>query len=311
MALQLSPSFFPTVMPSSLPSNSPSIVKKTVVVPASLSFSTDICGLSEKQQVLLASVTRKAIQEITCDDVVSCSANIVSVCGNTNVDGNDLISLINSRGLQETSSWQIDYEVTFVFTCQNAKCSSSKDKAMGSSTVTTISDRVTSALATGNFAVILGNYIKSETSNLEFISTTCLVVWGVIDAPATDEENILKGTGIYYPDWVGGSGTCLQDDQPPLYMQMNPSYWMYNSLEDCCDRYFAGWNKNKCMNQQGSGLWYANFALGRCVIDCAEVGGPLCGGLTTSTDGDLFTDPLTCRESKLPWLKNKSCEVSA
>ncbi|KAL3802045.1 hypothetical protein HJC23_010801 [Cyclotella cryptica] len=307
----LSPSIDPTVTPSSVPSSSPSIVEQTVIVPGSFSISTDICSLSEGQQYVLASASRKTIQEITCVNLSSCAVNIESVCGNNFMDKNRLLHLHTSRGLQ-AASWQIYYQVTYVFTCVTASCDSSKDKATSSTIISTVSDRVTFALSSGSFATVLSNNIKSGTSNFEFITSTCLVVWGVVGTPTMiDGPNQYNGTGFYYPDWDGGSGTCLQDGQAPLYMQKNPLYWMYANLEECCDRYFGGWNKNKCMNQQGSGLWYVNYALGKCVIDCDEVNGPLCGGLATSTEDDLFSDPLSCCESKLPWVAKTSCEAES
>lgn len=158
--------------------------------------------------------------------------------------------------------------------------------------------------------MVLSNKIQSLTPNLEFILTTCLVAWGVLgETVIAVGENPTNGTGVFYPDWDGGSETCLQDNNVPLYMQMNPHSWLYSSLEECCNRYFR-WNKNKCMNKEGSGLWYVNYPLGKCVIDCEEINGPLCGGLATSTEDDLFSDPLNCCKSKLPWTVATSCEVS-
>ncbi|KAL3786559.1 hypothetical protein HJC23_006809 [Cyclotella cryptica] len=193
-----------------------------------------------------------------------------------------------------------------------ASCNSPGDKAMVASIVSTISESVSSAFGSGRFAIVLSNKIQSLTSSFESILTTCLMAWGVIGEPVTAVgENASEGTGVYYPDWDGGSGTCLQDDNVPLYMQLNPSTWLYNSLEECCDRYYGAWNKNKCMNKQGSGLWYVDYALGKCVIDCDEVNGPLCGGLAASTEDELFSDPLSCCESKLPWTMKSSCEAES
>eukprot|EP00804_Cyclotella_cryptica_P005734 CCRYP_000073-RA/>CCRYP_000073-RA protein AED:0.18 eAED:0.17 QI:0/0/0/0.75/0.33/0.5/4/0/530 len=308
--IQLSPSFFPTETLTTLPSSSPTIVEQTVVTPGSFSLSFDICNsLDEEQQMILTSASTTTIQELTCDNQENCSVDITSVCGNSYTKRNRLLSLSGGRKLQDASSWQINYEVTHIFTCQTASCNSPGDKAMVASIVSTISESVSSAFGSGRFAIVLSNKIQSLTSSFESILTTCLMAWGVIGEPVTAVgENASEGTGVYYPDWDGGSGTCLQDDNVPLYMQLNPSTWLYNSLEECCDRYYGAWNKNKCMNKQGSGLWYVDYALGKCVIDCDEVNGPLCGGLAASTEDELFSDPLSCCESKLPWTMKSSCE---
>eukprot|EP00804_Cyclotella_cryptica_P024069 CCRYP_007291-RA/>CCRYP_007291-RA protein AED:0.19 eAED:0.31 QI:0/0/0/1/1/1/2/0/299 len=255
----------PTVTLTSLPSTSPTIVEKVVKLPGTFSISTDVCSLSSQEQLLsFAAASRKTIQEIACGDLSSCTVDIDSVCGVKYVGKRLMLSFPKARELQSASSWQISYQVAYVFICQTAKCNSPKDEAISSSLVSTISAHITSALASGNFAAVLINNINSGTSNLGFITTACLAVWGIIDTlPINVESNHTEGTGMYYPDWVYGSGTCLKDGEAPLYMQKNPFIWMYDNLEDCCDRYFGGWNKNKCLNQQGSGMWYVDYALSK------------------------------------------------
>lgn len=56
------------------------------------------------------------------------------------------------------------------------------------------------------------------------------------------------------------------------------------------------------------GLWYVDYQKDQCVVDCAEEGGPLCGGIASSED--LYADPKTCCEEKLGWQQNDFCEVS-
>jgi len=55
-------------------------------------------------------------------------------------------------------------------------------------------------------------------------------------------------TGMYYPDWAFHSGTCLEDGNEPFHMKTNPNVWLFKSLEECCDRYYSGWNKNTCID---------------------------------------------------------------
>ena len=106
-----------------------------------------------------------------------------------------------------------------------------------------------------------------------------------------------------------GSGTCLQDGKEPGYMRINPTEWLSNSLEGCCDKYYSGWNKNKCVNEEGSGLWYVNHENNQCVVDCEQGNGPLCGGVISSITEDLFAEPKSCCETHLGWIHSDFCEV--
>jgi hypothetical protein len=64
-------------------------------------------------------------------------------------------------------------------------------------------------------------------------------------------EMALEATGrVYYPDWRYQSGTCLNDGNEPIYMQISKGS-VSNSLEECCDQHYSGWNKNKCMSGGG------------------------------------------------------------
>lgn len=93
-------------------------------------------------------------------------------------------------------------------------------------------------------------------------------------------------------------------------MKLAPSSWLYDDLEGCCDRYFGGWNKNKCMGEGGSGLWYVDYSSDKCVVDCEEGSGAICGGLAHLDPDELYQDPRSCCENKLPWVFIDYCEVS-
>lgn len=89
---------------------------------------------------------------------------------------------------------------------------------------------------------------------------------------------------------------------------MNPTEWLYDNLEACCDRYYPGFNRPKCMDEKGSGLWVVDWANDRCALDCEENIGGLCGGVAAGKE--LFLDPRSCCESDLFWVAPKFCEVS-
>lgn len=172
---------------------------------------------------------------------------------------------------------------------------------------------------------------------LQFLCS--LAVWGVVSEgePTVEPIQYLTST-LYFPDWDTNSGTCLQGT-PPEYMESNPEGWLFETLEGCCERYYGGWNYNKCMNIKGSGLWYVShlngktsilfrmfgasslancltlltctcFVIGRCVTDCKEGQGATCGGLANPVSDDLYADPRSCCVADLPWVFVEFCEVS-
>jgi len=87
--------------------------------------------------------------------------------------------------------------------------------------------------------------------------------------------------------------------------------WLFDTLEACCDRYFAGWNKNRCMNVKGSGLWYIAHQLEKCVTDCNEGQGAYCGGLANPISDNLFANPRSCCENEVPWRFLEFCEAES
>ena len=111
-------------------------------------------------------------------------------------------------------------------------------------------------------------------------------------------------------DWLGRSGTCKSDGNQPLYMELYPALWLYDNLEACCERYFGGFGKSRCMNEVGSGLWLVDHAEEKCVLDCEEGSGVMCGGLATAASDQLFTSPWSCCQEKLSWVLTEFCEVS-
>ena len=92
-------------------------------------------------------------------------------------------------------------------------------------------------------------------------------------------------------------------------MKRNPSQWIYDNLEACCDRYYSGYEKPMCMNGQGSGLWVVDWVGERRALDCAESTGGLCAG-TVGGSVIKYSDPFSCCKTELPWVSPAFCEVS-
>lgn len=281
----------------------PSIVEEIVDIPGSVSTNVDICELSGAELTAFVDATIATIRSFACpdaDNTEDCTAEITNVCGS----GSDRRSL-SSRRLQE--NWQIEYVVSSVFTCKVAGCTSPEDKGAVAAIADSVSTTMKASMSSGSFLSVLSTNIVAS-SGLDHSIVNCLIVWGTVGEPVTAVGT--PGTGVFYPDWVGHSGTCLEDGQQPDYM-INSTAWLFSSIEECCARYYPGWNFNKCMNPQGSGLWYADTVSGKCVTDCEEGNGETCGGLANPISDDLYSDPRSCCEAQLHWRFVEFCEVSS
>jgi hypothetical protein len=175
--------------------------------------------------------------------------------------------------------------------------------------VASIAGPIEASLSSDEFLQVLSTQISVSNSIASIVQ--CLAVWGVVKEPELEvPPSTEEGSGLFYPDWEDNTGTCLQGN-PPYYMVKNPDAWLFDDLEGCCDQYFGGWNKNKCMNVKGSGLWYVSHQLQKCVTDCEEGQGATCGGLANPVTDDLFANPKDCCESDLPWRFINFCEAES
>ena len=307
-----------------------------------LNFDPNMCTMDYADAEELAAIcsgVQQTVQDLICN-TDDCEVQYVC-CGTSSADQQDQ-SLPSSRQLQQDIlTWQFQYTITDTFTCENSSCDSPADLATVDSIVESVADPVSQALEDGTFVSILASNVDLDT--LE-VSPTCLVVWGAVQAPETqvnggsNNDSTSGGGSLFYPDWKHDSGTCLQDGKEPGYMRINPKEWLFATLEECCERYYSGYNKNKCINEQGSGLWYVDHLNKRCVVDCDEsskyllesflcsflfilmymaltlipflTDGPLCGGIATPLSENLYADPKSCCEDKLGWIVSEYCEVS-
>ncbi len=285
--------------PPDAPAPQSPTVKQTVTVPGSISTSVDVCELSQNVREQFSAAILLTISDILRSIDNNFVVNIISVCG---VDSKR--RSLSARALQN-QNWQIDYEVTQTFTCGVASCSSPADMALVSTFSKQVSTSVNDSLTSGTFAVMLRTNI-SPSSGINQATLNCLVVWGIISEAQTDVG--VSRTGVFYPDWQYQSGTCLDDGNEPLYMKKN-QVWLFDSLEDCCSRFYSGWNFNKCMNIRGSGLWFVDHMGEKCVTDCNEENGGNCGGLANPLTDRLYSDPKSCCEYELAYRLASFCEV--
>ena len=116
----------------------------------------------------------------------------------------------------------------------------------------------------------------------------------------------------YYPDWEGGTNTCLNDGNNPYYMEKGS--YLKTTLEECCDYYYA-WNPS-CIKDgggtppAGSSKWYVNYGSQKCVQDCAAAQGTACGGLATPWD-TLYADEAACCAAKLSSISPGLCQANS
>ena len=249
------------ISPSLLPSMQPSVVIQIITSKGSISVSADICSLNAEQVTAYGQAALDTINKVTgCSGGADCEAELTNVCGSTVTSRRGLRS--SSRSLQ-TSGYQLDFQITEMFTCEYASCNSPRDSATTESLVAAIVTPIESSLSSDEFLAILSTNLVDSGSFAADIAS-CLSVWGAVGASVeVDSANGGANGGLFYPDWVNHSGSCLQDGNQPMHMTLTPGTWLFDTLEACCDRYYAGWNKNRCMNVKGSGLWYIAHQLGK------------------------------------------------
>ena len=280
--------------------------------------------MTQDELDLFADAVLETIRHFVCPDTLNCNGNITSVCGDGEnrgtvvgatrsllssslEEGEDGLRSQRNRGLQSTG-WQVDFIVTEVFVCDVASCSSPADFAAIEAISEHISSTVMDSLDSEAFVTVLSeNIAQRATLNQELI--LCLKAWGIVDEPVTVVADTL-GTGVFYPDWENHSGTCLEDGKQPFYMERNAASWLFDSLEECCQQFYEGWNHNQCMKPKGSRLWYVSHLDGKCVRDCVE-GDKTCGGLANLHSDDLYISPRECCKQDLPWVFVEFCEAES
>eukprot|EP00804_Cyclotella_cryptica_P000475 CCRYP_020032-RA/>CCRYP_020032-RA protein AED:0.05 eAED:0.35 QI:142/0.71/0.62/1/0.71/0.5/8/50/1510 len=301
------PSDFPSSYPSLMPSSQPSVVVQTIRTPGSISTNKEFCSFSDAERQAFTEAALASIEEFACTGSETCAASLTSSCGQDLTAQRELSS---SRQLQASNNWQVEYVVVDTFTCEKASCSSPSDVAKVNAIVEMITTNMNDSMSSGQFKETFAvKIIQSAALNSNLVE--CLMVWGTVGAAETDVGGTGTGrTGVFYPDWEHNSGTCLQDGNQPAYMELSTS-WLSSSLEDCCSRFYPGWNFNKCMNPSGSGLWYVSHANGKCVTDCDEANGGTCGGFANLLSNNLYSNPRSCCEAELFYRYLEFCEADS
>mmetsp|Transcript_25700 Transcript_25700/g.44898 ORF Transcript_25700/g.44898 Transcript_25700/m.44898 type:complete len:1663 (+) Transcript_25700:1-4989(+) len=119
----------------------------------------------------------------------------------------------------------------------------------------------------------------------------------------------------YYPSWDSAQ-ICVNNTDVPDYMRLNPSQWVYDDIDSCCERYY-NWNHADCVTKSGGNStatatlkWYVNHEDEICEQDCPVDGGGPCGGLVPSWK-TLFETVISCCENRLSWIATSVCEAGS
>ncbi|EJK57293.1 hypothetical protein THAOC_22678 [Thalassiosira oceanica] len=115
----------------------------------------------------------------------------------------------------------------------------------------------------------------------------------------------------FYPDLIHGSGKCMNDSKAPAFTRNNGH--VYDELVTCCKKHYDYSDESffNCMinQQKGSGLWFVDYKLERCVKDCLphERGSPACAMDPPGRYAEVFGDPELCCSRKFNWIPIDHC----
>lgn len=282
---------------------------QTVRIPGTMATNKPFCSFTEPERKAFTLSALETIKEFACPITNTCRVEIITVCGENEGSRQDVSTSSLSRKLQ-SQTWQVEYLITEVFTCESSTCTSPSDESKVSTIINSITSSINDAMGNGLFREVFSVNIL-ESPDLDDGLVSCLMIWGTVRAAETEIDASGEGssqTGVFYPDWTSHSGTCLQDGNEPAYMKSS-GVWTFDSLEDCCSRFYPGWNYNKCVNPYGSGLWFVDHMSGKCVTDCEKGSGETCGGYANLASDNLYFDPKDCCKKELFYRFVEFCEV--
>jgi len=162
----------------------------------------------------------------------------------------------------------------------------------------------------GNAPVYMqkGNYIESTLD-------ACCERWFSWDI-ATCKGGSTDVVSGFYPNWGNNDVKCLDaadtSNTVPGYMRSDPSKWLYDTIESCCERYY-GWDYDTCVVGSGGSsattsteTWYVNQKDEICQQDCPTSAGATCGGNAKKWD-TLYPTVESCCENKLGYISSSVC----
>jgi len=334
------PSTPPTVSPTNAPSTSPTSaafgLTESAVAPSPYNDMTGVPVIVEGSQTIggvtctpggdnsaLIAACETVLDKTICDEYSStanCRVDVnatTSTCSSRRMLESEeeeasafeaALSNLRQRNLQ-LNTFVMEFVTIIDMFCQTNDCSDATEivAAIASSVEEIFSDAITDGTF-GNELFAAAPTIASSVFTAENPTFETTVVPEVL-------TELIATLGTFYPDWNGGTSTCLNDGNAPLYMKRGG--FTKNSLEECCDFYYS-WEKTKCLQLGGAQTsefatdkFYVNYYKESCEQDCEEdTAGKNCGGLVP-TWKTLFDSAEDCCETKLSWVEESTCQAES
>jgi hypothetical protein len=164
--------------------------------------------------------------------------------------------------------------------------------------------------------------ILSNTAGVQLFENQddcCAAKFGWIDEDLCVAMGTGGYTGKFYVDYADNA--CKQDcPTGTANCGGNPSdksIQMFEDADTCCANKLSYLNKATCVAKSngvasaavGSGKWYVDWSISKCVKDCADSADTECGGLAENWENADYSDWGACCAARLNWVKDEDCHT--
>ena len=116
-------------------------------------------------------------------------------------------------------------------------------------------------------------------------------------------------SGMYYPDWSGKNEGCVIDNESspaPSYL-VGTKGSFFDDLTKCCEINYS-YKLASCLGTAatGSGKWYLDWSILRCVQDCRKKSDDDCGGLAEDGTTLYKNERKCCKENEFVSCKDET-----
>jgi len=201
-------------------------------VPGTFSFDVDASNLDNENIEILKNNMKETIESEGCPKTIefkSCECEIMEF---RTTSQRYMLRRLQRR--LQSASLQVSYELEIEAICSSSDCSDAQTVA------NQLYEEVTGGLRD---AIDDGSALSSLQGSSSVIAT---LLDGAIITSNFGEVvvPILALLAVWYPDWRGQSGTCKNDGNSPVYMNMLGTYYE-SSLVSCCQRFYQ-WDIYSC-----------------------------------------------------------------
>jgi len=196
------------------------------------------CPLTTSKLEAVKESVKKSVESLVCNQQntkngTSCKANVTSV---SCTEGKRLLSL---RRLN-TASLVVKYEIIFKAVCETFDCTTAE--ATGNALYKQVSGDITNAINDGTLVKKLKASDPVAASVFQSVTRIQNQLEPVIIP--------ILASFIWYPDWIGRSGKCLNDGNAPSYM-MTTGHFLETNQKDCCDKHY-NYDLAACMGKSST-----------------------------------------------------------